>query len=155
MQSHLLSLKEGRSFHTVLALRGLCSLGYTRQHNTPHQGQRGWLPCEENSQSRHELERGLAVQLSPHRNWRGNHWEGSTELCYYSAPSSQLLGVCHMGNRLRMLLYVQRKSKCYEIFIWKVIKSCSWKANLSQHKNHHAAWRLTHSHGLWCLLQFI
>lgn len=40
------------------------------------------------------------------------------------------------------------KNNCYEIFIWEVIESYNWKVNLSQHKNHHAALRLTHSYVL-------
>lgn len=42
--------------------------------------------------------------------------------------------VYHMRHKISMPLYIWWKNNCYEIFIWKVIKLCNWKANPSQHE---------------------
>lgn len=42
--------------------------------------------------------------------------------------------VYHMRHKISMSLYIWWKNNCYEIFIWKVIKLCNWKANPSQHE---------------------
>lgn len=42
--------------------------------------------------------------------------------------------VYHMRHKISMPLYIWWKNNCYEIFIWKVIKLCNWKAHPSQHE---------------------